>query len=70
MFPIISLCKICDPPGVPFLAILNKLGRGLLDDATYQISRLKALWFQIRIFYHAVPMLAFVKYVTPGAGQF
>ena len=25
---------------------LNKLGRGLLGDATYQISKLWALWFQ------------------------
>ena len=24
---------------------LNRLGRGPLDDATYQILRLKALWF-------------------------
>ena len=27
----------------------NKLGRGPLDDATYQIPRLYALWFQTRI---------------------
>ena len=43
-FPYISLCKICDtlerghywPQGYN----LNKLGRGLLGDATYQISKL------------------------------
>ena len=29
---------------------LNKLGRGPLDGATYQISRLYALWFQTRRF--------------------
>ena len=29
---------------------LNKLGRGPLGDATYQISKLKALWFQRRRF--------------------
>ena len=27
---------------------LNKLGRGLLDEATYQISSLEALWFLTR----------------------
>ena len=31
---------------------LIKLGRGLLGDATYQISRLYALWFQTRRFFH------------------
>ena len=39
----ISLCKTCDPLGRPFLAqgyYLNKLGRGPLGDATYQISKL------------------------------
>ena len=29
---------------------LNKLGRGPVDDASFQISRLKALWFQTRRF--------------------
>ena len=41
-FPYISLCKTCDHRG-PFMApgvFLNKLGRGPLGDATYQISRL------------------------------
>ena len=31
-----SLCKACEPQGYN----LNKLGRGLPDDDTYQISRL------------------------------
>ena len=31
---------------------LNKLSRGLLGHATYQISRLYALWFQTRRFFH------------------
>ena len=31
---------------------LNKLGRGPLVDATYQISRRYALWFQTRRFVH------------------
>ena len=47
-FLCIFLCKTCDlevgsfwPQGHNF----NILGRGLLEDATYQISRLYALWF-------------------------
>ena len=44
---------------------LNKLGRGLLGHATYQISRLYALWFQTR-FFRFFP----VNHVTPGAGPF
>ena len=48
-FPHLSLCKTCDPPGAgPFWPQehnLYKLGRGPLDDASYQISRLYALWF-------------------------
>ena len=31
---------------------LNKLGRGSLDDATYQISMLWALWFKTRRSFH------------------
>ena len=50
-FPYISLCKICDHQARPNLAPghnLNRLSRGPLDDATYQISRLMALSFQRR----------------------
>ena len=39
-FSYISLCKTCDLRVEPFLPHghnLNKLGRGPLDDATYQI---------------------------------
>ena len=47
-------------PGVgPLLAFgdsLNKLGRGPLGDATYQISRLLALRFQTRRFFHVIPI--------------
>ena len=42
-FPYISPCKTFDPQVGPFLPQwynLNKLGRGLLGDATYQISKL------------------------------
>ena len=35
---------------------LKTLGRGPLDDATYQISRLYALWFQTRRFFHVFPI--------------
>ena len=42
--PYISLSKACDPCGVaifrPQGSNLNKLGRGLPDDVSYQISRL------------------------------
>ena len=41
-FPYISLCKTCDSRGGLFLTqghYLNKLGRGPLGDATYEISR-------------------------------
>ena len=47
---------------------LNKFGSGLLGDTTYQISRLNALWFQRRIYFHVFPKIAIVKHVTPGAG--
>ena len=42
----ISLCKTCDPPAAgpshfgPLGHDLNKLGRGPLDNASYQILRL------------------------------
>ena len=52
-FPYISLSKTCDLWG-PFLAPghnLNKLDRGPIGDATYQISRLYALWFQTKDFF-------------------
>ena len=42
-FTYISLCKTCDPGVGPFLPQghhLNKVGKGLLDDASYQILRL------------------------------
>ena len=37
--------SLCDPAAGHNL---NKLGRSLLGDATYQISTLYALWFQTR----------------------
>ena len=49
-YPYISLCKPVTPGAGPFLAPGNNLNRGPLGDATYQISRLLALWFQTRRF--------------------
>ena len=49
---------------------LNKLGRGSLDDTTYQISRLYALWFQKRRFVHAAPPISLCKTSGPGAEPF
>ena len=55
--PHISLCSICPrrglflPPGYN----LNKLGRGSLGDASYQMSRLYAVLFRTRIFFHVSP---------------
>ena len=49
---------------------MNKRGRGLLGDATYQISRIQALWFQTRRFFHVFPIYAYVKHMTPRAGHF
>ena len=69
----ICLCKICDPQGGAIIGPwahahnLKKLGRGSLGNATYHISRLCALWFQIRRFFYVFPVLAYVNYVTPGA---
>ena len=43
-FPNIGLCKSCDPPGWglfgPRDKIWKKNGRGPINDATYEISRL------------------------------
>ena len=43
-FGYINLCKTCDPRTGSFLnqVTFSKLGKGLLDDNTYQISRLFA----------------------------
>ena len=58
-FSYISLRKTCDPRGVAIFGhrgiIFNKLVRGPLGDATHQISRLYALWFQTRRFFHVFP---------------
>ena len=51
-FPNMRVCKTCDPWAGHFLPQgynLNKFGISPLGDASYQISRLNALWFQKRI---------------------
>ena len=47
---------------------LNNLGRGLLDEATYQISKTWAFWFQSRRFLKVFLMLVYLKHVCPWAG--
>ena len=71
--PYKSLCKHVTsgrdhfwPPGYN----LNKLGRGLLGDATYQISRLYALWFQTRRFFQYFPYISLCKQCDPRVGPF
>ena len=51
-------------------APINQHSRGPLGDATYQISRLYALWFQTRDLFHVFPTKAYVKYVTTGRVHF
>ena len=62
MFPYMSLCKTCDPQGrdnfYPQGDHLNKLGRGPLGDATFQISRLWALWFQTSRLFLCFPYIS------------
>ena len=64
-FLYISLCKTFNPVGQSQFGRqghnLNKHGKGLLDDASYQILRLYALWFQTRRFFHVFPILAYVN---------
>ena len=59
VFPIKANVKHVTPGAGLFLAQdynLNKLGRGPLDNATYQISWLLTLWFQARRFFHVFPI--------------
>ena len=55
-----TVCKTCDPPGRDHFLLqwqgLNKLCRGPLDDAIYQISRLQIFWSRAsRFFSHFKP---------------
>ena len=47
---------------------LNKLGRGPLGDATYQISRPRTLWFQTRNCFHVLPYISLCKTCDPQGG--
>ena len=47
---------------------LNKFGRNLLGDATYQIPRLYALWFQPKRLF-CFPYISQGKHMTPGRGH-
>ena len=60
------------PRAEPFLApVAYKLGRGRLGDATYLISRLLALWFETRRFFHVFLHVSHCKACEPaGAGPF
>ena len=47
---------------------LNKLGRGSVDNASYQIS--SPCGFRQEDLFHVFPILAYVKHVTPSAAHF
>ena len=58
-FPYISICKIVNPGRGYFWPkehYLNKLGRGILGDATYQILRHYTLWFKTKSVFHVIPI--------------
>ena len=56
VFPYMGLCKTSDPRCKPIFGPqgynLNKFGRGPLDEATYQISKMWAFWFQTKRFFN------------------
>ena len=59
LFPIQAYVKHATPGAGPFWPEgynLNKLGRGPLGDATYQILKLWALWFQTRRYFMFFPI--------------
>ena len=47
---------------------LKKLGKGLLGDATYPISRFEVLWFQTRKMCHVFPYISLCKTCDPEDG--
>ena len=47
---------------------LHNFGRGPLDDATCQISKLYAIWFQRRRFFNFSYISQYKTQVTPGEG--
>ena len=73
VFPIQAYVKHVNPGASQFWPQgynLNKLGRGSLGDASYQISTLYALWFQTRRFFHGFPYISLCKQCDPVAGPF
>ena len=44
---------------------MYKPGKGPLDDTTYQISKLYALWFQTRKIFHVAPFISLCKTRDP-----
>ena len=73
VFPMLVYVKHVGPWARPFLwpkdYNLNNLGRGLLGEAEYQISKTLAFWLQSRRFLKVFPMLVYVKHVGSGRGQ-
>ena len=50
---------------------LNKLGKGLLDNAKPKCQGARPLWFQTRIFIFPIIFISlYKKNVTPGQGHF
>ena len=67
-FPYIGLCKTCDPWEGHFWPQgnnLNKLGRGSLDDTSYQISR--HCGFRQEDFFQVSHFIRLCKTCDPGA---
>ena len=68
------LCKINEPLGrAIFLSQcynLYNLGKGLLDDARYQISKALAFEYQTRRFLNVFSIQVYVKQMSPRAGPF
>ena len=65
IFSLYKSMQTCDLPGQSHFGpqghYLNKRGRSLLDDTSYQILRLYALWFQTRRFFHVFTIYAYVN---------
>ena len=68
----ISVCKTCRPQGGaifgPRAIIWKKIGRVSLVEALYQISKIRAFWFQIRRMLMVFSI--YVKHVSPRTGPF
>ena len=69
MFSLYGPIKTCDPQRKGSIwskgDYLNKLGKGQLDDATYEISRLFALWSMSKRSFHVSYYLSLHKICDP-----